>query len=44
MLTGKHAFGDPQRMEQLLRDEGIEVVNDRVLHFERLFWDPLMEL
>ncbi|MCB2221234.1 MAG: MGMT family protein [Bacteroidetes bacterium] len=44
MLTGKHHFGSPDIMEQLLQNEGVQVLNDRVVDFEKLFWDPLKEL
>jgi len=44
MLTGKRHFGAPGTMEQLLRSEGIKVENDRVVEFEKLFWNPGKEL
>lgn len=44
MLTGKHHFGTPDLMQQLLEKEGIKVKNDTVVDFERLFWDPQKEL
>jgi len=44
LLTGKHHFGTPTRMEELLKAEGISVANDKVMHFESVFWDPLKEL
>ncbi len=44
LLTGKHHFGDPKRMEQLLQAEGIAVVNDKVQNFKEVFWDPMKEL
>jgi methylated-DNA-protein-cysteine methyltransferase related protein len=44
MLTGKHHFGGHDIMQQLLESEGIEVVNDRVVRFKDLFWDPAIEL
>jgi methylated-DNA-protein-cysteine methyltransferase-like protein len=31
-------------MQQLLESEGIEVADDRVVGFEKLFWDPIREL
>jgi len=31
-------------MEELLRAEGIEVVDDKIVGFERYFWDPSVEL
>ena len=40
LLTGKHAFGFRDTMKQLLENEGVEVENDRVVHFRELFWDP----
>lgn len=44
MLTGKHHFDPPEKMEQLLKKEGIKVKNDTVVDFEKLFWDPVKEL
>ena len=44
LLTGKHHFGDPQRMEHLLKQEGILVTNDKVQNFKEVFWDPMKEL
>jgi methylated-DNA-protein-cysteine methyltransferase-like protein len=44
MLTGKHHFGNPRIMQQLLENEGIVVVNDQVLNFSTLFWDPAKEI
>ena len=40
LLTGKRAFGSPTMMEQLLDNEGVAVVDDKVVDFERVFWDP----
>lgn len=44
MLTGKHHFSPPELMQQLLEKEGIKVIDDTVQHFDKLFWDPLVEL
>ena len=44
LLTGKHYFGSPTMMQQLLENEGIRVENDKVVDFKRLFWDPAVEL
>ncbi len=44
LLTGKHHFGSPQMMQQLLESEGIIVVNDKVKDFKKLFWDPAVEI
>lgn len=44
MLTGKHHFATPTLMAELLEQEGIVVVKDKVVDFEKLFWDPAKEL
>lgn len=44
LLTGKHHFGSPERMQKLLEAEGIPVKNDQVQDFEKYFWDPLVEI
>lgn len=43
MLTGKHHFHPPSKMETLLKKEGIKVKNDKVVDFEKRFWDPAKE-
>jgi methylated-DNA-protein-cysteine methyltransferase related protein len=43
-LTGKHHFRHPDLMQQLLESEGVPVENDRIVNFERHFWDPYKEL
>jgi methylated-DNA-protein-cysteine methyltransferase-like protein len=40
LLTGKHHFGAPNIMQQLLESEGIKVVDDQILDFDKYFWDP----
>jgi methylated-DNA-protein-cysteine methyltransferase-like protein len=40
VLTGKHHFPGVHLMQQLLENEGMEVVDDQVKDFDRLFWDP----
>jgi methylated-DNA-protein-cysteine methyltransferase-like protein len=44
MLTGKHHFATSTLMEELLAAEGVRVVKDKVVDFEKLFWDPAEEL
>jgi methylated-DNA-protein-cysteine methyltransferase-like protein len=44
MLSGKHHFGEPDRMQKLLEREGIKVKDDTVVDFNNLFWDPAREL
>ncbi len=44
LLTGKHHFGTPDVMQELLENEGVCVEDDQVVNFENLFWDPVKEL
>lgn len=44
MLTGKLHFEHPGAMQELLEREGVQVENDKVQDFSRLFWDPTAEL
>ncbi len=44
LLTGKHHFQGTNLMQQLLESEGVEVVENKIQNFERLFWDPMKEL
>lgn len=44
MLTGKHHFGGPKVMEELLESEGIRVIEDSAVDFQTLLWDPNTEL
>tara|TARA_R110000772_G_scaffold87489_12_gene182417 strand:+ start:307 stop:636 length:330 start_codon:yes stop_codon:yes gene_type:complete len=44
LLSGKHHFEGTNLMQQLLENEGVEVVDLKVQNFEMLFWDPMKEL
>lgn len=44
LLTGKHHFGAPDAMEKLLKKDGVKVIDDKVVDFEKIFWDPAVEL
>ena len=44
VLTGKHHFGSPQLMQELLESEGLVIENDQIVDFEKQFWDPSIEL
>ncbi len=44
LLTGKHHFQGTNLMQQLLENEGIQVVDNQVVDFEKKFWDPWVEL
>ena len=44
LLTGKNHFGNTNTMKQLLENEGLVVENDKIVDFEKYFWDPSLEL
>jgi methylated-DNA-protein-cysteine methyltransferase-like protein len=44
LLSGRHHFKPPSKMEELLKKEGIKVKNNTVVDFKKLFWDPSEEL
>jgi methylated-DNA-protein-cysteine methyltransferase-like protein len=44
MLTGKHHFSTPYEMEEKLKKEGVKITNDKVIDFEKKFWDPAKEI
>lgn len=44
MLTGKAHFGSDDAMQKLLQAEGVRIVDDCVVDFEQLFWDPAREM
>ena len=44
LLTGKMHFGSSNAMQQMLEEEGIEIIENKVVKFKELFWDPSIEL
>jgi methylated-DNA-protein-cysteine methyltransferase related protein len=40
LLTGKHHFPEETLMQELLEKEGIEVQDDKVVHWDKVFWHP----
>ncbi len=44
MLSGKAHFATPQLMQELLEKEGIAVEKDKIVAFDKIFWDPALEL
>ena len=40
LLSGKHHFKPPGKMEKLLKKEGILVKDDLIVNFKEKFWDP----
>lgn len=44
LLSGKHHFEGTNLMQQLLESEGIKVKENKILNFDKYFWDPAKEL
>jgi len=44
LLTGKNHFKNPEEMQRLLEREGVSVNDDRIIDFDKYFWDPSTEL
>src|SRR5215203_2703662 len=44
LLTGKHHFKTADTMQLRLKIEGVNVVKDKVKDFQKVFWDPTVEL
>lgn len=44
LLTGKHHFEGTNLMQQLLENEGVEVIDNQIQNLESVFWDPVKEL
>ncbi len=43
LLTGKHYFDGTNLMQQLLENEGVEVIDNQIQRFDEIFWDPIQE-
>ncbi len=39
-LSGRNHFPTPTLMQQLLENEGVEVINNQVQQFDKKFWSP----
>ena len=44
LLTGRLHFATPTAMQEALEAEGVHVLEDQVVEFKKLFWDPAGEL
>lgn len=44
LLSGKNHFGSPTEMQHRLEKEGIKVEHDKIINFDKHFWDPAVEL
>lgn len=40
LLTGKNHFSSPTMMQELLKNEGIEIKDDQIQNFKKVFWKP----
>tara|TARA_R110000823_G_scaffold302797_1_gene424086 strand:- start:383 stop:718 length:336 start_codon:yes stop_codon:yes gene_type:complete len=40
LLSGKHHFDGTNLMQQLLESEGIEIIDNKIIDFEKHFWEP----
>ena len=44
VLSGKNNFASPTLMEDLLKSEGLTILEDQIQNFKSHFWDPTEEL
>jgi len=44
LLSGRKHFSPAGTMEKLLKKEGIKVKDDKIIDFEKHYWDPVKEL
>ena len=44
LLTGKHHFSKENSMINLLLNEGVTVIDNKVVDFDEIFWNPSKEL
>lgn len=44
LITGKHHFSGVNLMQELLENEGAVIDVDRILNFQDIYWDPVVEL
>ena len=44
LLTGKHHFDGTNLMQQLLENEGVDVIENQIQDLEKVFWDPSEEI
>ena len=44
LLTGKLHFQNINTMREMLESEGINTLNDKILNFNNILWDPNQEI
>tara|TARA_R110002073_G_scaffold279026_1_gene442876 strand:- start:118111 stop:118446 length:336 start_codon:yes stop_codon:yes gene_type:complete len=42
LLTGKHHFQGTNLMQQLLENEGVKIVDNKIMDFDEIFWTPTL--
>jgi len=40
LLTGKMHFSNPNKMQELLENEGMVIKNDQIQNFKDVYWNP----
>jgi len=40
LLSGKHHFNGNNEMQELLESENIKIINNKIVNFEDVFWNP----
>lgn len=44
LLSARHHYHPPERMQELLENEGIVIKDNQVVDFFHVFWDPSKEI
>lgn len=44
VLSGRLAFVTPTKMQELLEEEGVIVVDNKIRHWKKVFWNPIEEI
>ena len=44
LLTGKLHFDGTNLMQQLLENEGVKIIDNQVQDFDKVFWNPKVQV
>ena len=44
VLSGKNFFSTPFAMQEKLELDGLKIVDDKIIDFKSIYWDPQLEL
>ena len=44
VLSGKNFFSTPFEMQEKLELDGLKIVDDKIIDFNSIYWDPQLEL